>query len=139
MKGTEQFGQIIKQHLDERAASDEQFAEKYANEKKSIKECCDYIISKVKKTGKSGFADDEIFGMAIHYYDEANITAPDSVPGCRIVTNQAVELTAEEKEKAKRDALARLQQEEYDRMKKKNSPKPKATPQFTEQTLFDFD
>ena len=43
------FEQVIKSHLDERSHTDELFATKYSNPKKSIKECCDYIDSQARK------------------------------------------------------------------------------------------
>lgn len=68
VKGTETFKKVIKGYLDNRAANDDLFAARYNNKDKSIDECCDYIIEQVKKTGCNGFVDEEIFGMAIHYY-----------------------------------------------------------------------
>lgn len=71
------FEDAIKAHLDEVAAQDETFAKNYAKEHKSIKECCNYIIQEARKRkGSNGVAaipDEEVYGMAIHYYDEDNI------------------------------------------------------------------
>ena len=44
MASNESFKQAIKAYLDKRAEEDSLFAPKYANEKKSIDECCSYII-----------------------------------------------------------------------------------------------
>ena len=68
-----EFEKAIKKYLDNRATSDQLFAAKYTNEKKSIEECCRYIISEVKKSGREGYAHDEIYGMAVHYYDEETL------------------------------------------------------------------
>ena len=73
VKGTETFKKVIKGYLDNRAANDDLFAMRYKREGKSVDECCDYIIEQVKKSGNCGFDDDEIFGMAIHYYDEDDV------------------------------------------------------------------
>ena len=35
---------------------------------KNIDNCITYILNQVKKSGCCGFSDDEIFGMALHYY-----------------------------------------------------------------------
>jgi len=73
MQVSKQFEEIVQNHLVEFARGDESFALKLENPKKSIKECISYILNSVKKSGKVAFADDEIFGMAVHYYDEDNI------------------------------------------------------------------
>lgn len=66
------FAEAIKSYLDRRAAEDPQFAESYANPKKSISECCDYIVSEVRKQNRMAMTDDEVYGLAVHYFDEEN-------------------------------------------------------------------
>ena len=64
----------IKAHLDARAASDSLFAVSYSKPNKSIDECFRYILGEARKRGNSVcMTDDEVFGLAIHYYDEDNI------------------------------------------------------------------
>ena len=59
----------IKAYLDKRAQEDTLFAASYAKENKSIDECFDYIIGEVLKKGNAVYmSDDEVFGMAVHYY-----------------------------------------------------------------------
>lgn len=74
------FETAIKNFLDNyvQGDCDPTFIEKYNNPKKSISECCKYIMKEVEKARKSGekcvaVADEEVFGMAIHYYDEDDI------------------------------------------------------------------
>lgn len=72
------FEVAIKNYLDKRAETDQEFAKTYAKPNKSIKECCTYIFSVVEKQRKSGekclaCSDDEIFSLAVHYYDEDDI------------------------------------------------------------------
>lgn len=69
----DQFKQTIEEYLVDRALSDEMFAASYAKEGKSINGCVAYILGKVRKSKREGFTDDEIFSMAVHYYDEDNI------------------------------------------------------------------
>lgn len=124
MKGTDIFQKRIKDYLDRRAFTDPQFAEKYANPKKSVKECCEYICGEVSKSKQNGWDDDEIFGLAVHYYDEENITiAKNDVQ--RVVTNEHIDLTEEEKEEARKQAIAAYQKEVVEGMKRKPTPKPK--------------
>jgi hypothetical protein len=73
MKGTEQFQNTILTHLQGIAVSDSAFKAKFENPKKSINDCITYILNTVQKSGCNGFADEEIYGMAMHYYDEENI------------------------------------------------------------------
>lgn len=88
MKATDQFKEVIQAHLEQRAAQDPLFAKTYAKENKNIDDCITYILESVKKSGKLGFADDEIFGMAIHYYDEDDIKVG-SRPNAKVVVNQS--------------------------------------------------
>lgn len=72
------FDVALKAALDERAEKDELFAVSYAKPNKSLKECCKYVYQEVEKANKNkmkvaGFKDDEIIGLAVHYYDEDDI------------------------------------------------------------------
>ena len=82
MKGTKHFKSVIQCYLENRASYDELFAENFRKENKNIDECVTYILSEVQKSGCSGFSDDEIYSMAIHYYDEDNIEVG-NVGNCR--------------------------------------------------------
>ena len=123
MKGTNAFQATIKAYLDKRASEDSQFAESYAKEGKSVEECCNYILNQVQKSGCNGFADDEIYGMAVHYYDEDNLGEIKPIQG-QVVVNHRIELTEEEIAEAKREAKERIVSEEIARMRK---PQPKPT------------
>lgn len=86
MKTTNLFKQAIQVYLDGRAKEDELFAISYAKPAKNIDECINYILSEVQKSGCNGFADDEIYSMAVHYYDEDNIKASKPT-NCKVVVN----------------------------------------------------
>ena len=64
--------QVIQSYLEERAKSDPLFVTSYTKPNKNIDECYDYIIGEAKKRGGSVvcMSDDEVFGLAVHYYDE---------------------------------------------------------------------
>ena len=106
-KGTEQFKTTIQQYLENRAVEDSLFSETLKKENKNIDECVNYILSEVQKSGCNGFADDEIFGMAVHYYDEDDVK-PGSAKSMKVVVNHHVELTEEEKAIAKQKAIDSL-------------------------------
>lgn len=73
MNTTEYFKRTIQAYLEERAMEDELFAAKYDNHDKNIDDCVTYILNWVQKSGCNGFCDDEIYGQAIHYYEEKDI------------------------------------------------------------------
>ena len=131
----------IKQYLDNRAATDELFAAKYANPKKSIDECCRYITGEAYARAKDGTAvisDEEVYGMAVHYYDEEDINirkAPRSrtsqEPKLTRKQQEDLRLQAEEEYKAK--VIADLKMKEIERKAKAREKKPQ--PQMA--SLFD--
>jgi hypothetical protein len=116
MKSTEIFKQTILMYLEHRAANDELFAVAYRKPQKNIDDCITYILNTVRKSGCNGFADDEIYSIAVHYYDETDIDAGKPFD-CQVVINHAVELTAEEKEEARKEAIQRVQDEAYRQIK----------------------
>ena len=118
MKGTEQFAQTIKSYLDKRAEQDELFAQSYNKPNKNIKECVNYILGEVQKSGCNGFADEEIYGMAVHYFDEDDLKDIEEVACSRVVVNHTIELTEEEKQEAREKAIKRLEEETYQSMRK---------------------
>lgn len=138
-KGTDTFKTAIQNYLEYRAATDELFAPLFANPNKSIDECCKYIICEVHKSGMNGFDDDEIFGMAVHYYDENEIEVGNS-PQCRIISNVHTDLTEEEKKEARQKAIEQYQQAELRKMQDRNKPKAKPAEKATnvQPSLFDF-
>jgi len=125
MKSTEHFKNTIKAYLDKRASEDMLFAITYAKTNKNIDDCITYIFNTVQKSGCNGFTDDEVYSMAVHYYDEDNIEVGKTFD-CRVMVNHTVELTAEEKEQARKDAIQKVQDEAYSRMKQPlRKPQPK--------------
>ena len=138
MKATEHFKSVIKAYLDLRAGYDELFAVSYANPNKSLDDCVTYILNEVQKSGCAGFADEEVYSMAVHYYDEDSIEVGKPIE-CKVVINHTVELTEEEKAKARQDAIQRVQNEAYAKMKQSSKPSPKKIVSApTIPSLFDF-
>lgn len=133
---TNSFQDAIKSYLDERAKTDELFYKAYTKSNKSLKECCDYIMGEAKKRGNAvAMTNEEVFGMAVHYYDEDNITVnklPDSIRTS--VSSPKVELTEEDKKKAREEAIKRLVEEQYASIKKK--PNKKKEEDIQQMSLF---
>lgn len=138
MKGSDKFKETIKAYLDKRAETDVLFSFQYSKPEKNIDDCITYILNTVKQSGCNGFADDEIYSMAVHFFDEDNIDIGSPI-NAHVVVNQVVELTAEEKEQAHREAMQRAQEEAYRKMTQPTKKKAKTTVDATLQpSLFDL-
>lgn len=122
MKSTDHFKRTIEQHLNHVAIQDPLFAQTLKKENKNIDDCITYIFNQVKNSGCNGFEDDEIFGMAIHYYDEDAIEVGEKM-NMKVVTNHTVHLTEEEKAEAKKEAIDKLVAEEQKRLQTKSVKK----------------
>lgn len=139
MKATEHFRQTIKAYLDERAQNDELFAVSYAKENKNIDDCVTFILNQVKRSKCMGLTDEEVYSLAVHFFDEDDIEIGNPI-ACNVIVNHTVELTEEEKAQARQEAFKEYQAEQLRKMQKRtNKPKtPKAQPEITTPSLFDF-
>lgn len=82
------FENIIKEYIENACQSDEVLAGKYEKSGKDIAGCCKYIKAEAKKKAKNGcavIADAEVFGWAIHYFDEGMV-APKEDVDCEVET-----------------------------------------------------
>lgn len=89
-----------------------------------------------RKAVATAFPDGEIYGQAIHYYDENEIEVGKPIQ-CQVVVNHVVELTEEEKQEARRKAVAQYQQMELQKLQNRNKPTAKKETQV-QPSLFDF-
>lgn len=111
------FAEVIKSYLDRRAAEDPQFAESYANPKKSIGECCDYIVSEVRRQNRTAMTDDEVYGLAVHYYDEADPGRIDK----GIASRARIVIPGEEKERLMAEAIEEYKRQCIEEIKNRES------------------
>lgn len=139
MKGTEHFTRTIAEYLNQRAATDPLFAPNLMKPHKNIEECITYILNEVQKSGCNGFDDDEIYSMAVHYYDEDNIEIGKPI-NCQVAVNHMVELTEEEKAEARKEVIKQYQREELAKIQKRNERPKKVQTQAPQQqtSLFDL-
>lgn len=86
---TDPFKEAIKTFLEELANTDALFAKTFSKPYKNINDCATYILNEVKKSGRMGFADDEIFNMAIHYYDEETVEIGKPI-NAKIIVNRSI-------------------------------------------------
>lgn len=128
-KGSNRMKERIKEYLDAYAEKNEGFFFDYQNPDKNIDECCDFICTQVQKMGAMGLDDDDVFGLAIHYYQE---TDPGAITNgimntTNVVINHRVELTEEEKARAKEQAIKDLiEAEKRKKLEKEKRDKEKA-------------
>jgi len=126
MSVSPQFKTVIENHLNQLAAKDNLFAETLKKENKNINDCCTYILNQVQKSGQMGFADEEIFGMAVHYYDEDNIEVGGKI-NAKVVVNHHVEPP---KQKAKAEPKENPVQEQPKKTPKVKAPKEQSSLSF---------
>lgn len=141
-KQTERFEERIRQFLTQQGEKDPLFLQHCCEVSKTLNkntaDCCTYIINEVQKSGRCGFDDEEIYSLAMHYWDEDNITNVGNRPSCQIVLNQEVQLSEEEIEECKREAKERLIKQQMDAMRPGKS-KPTMVKKETTPTLSLFD
>lgn len=141
MKSTKNFKKIISEHLKNIAKTDSLFTETLKKKNKNIDDCITYILNTVKASGCSGFADEEIFSMAIHYYDEDDLKPGKKIKG-NVVVNHKVEkpkpykMTDKDKEVAKADAFNEFLEEEKESLRAKKKVKKINKDQAEQPTLF---
>ena len=140
MSGTEHFTRTISEYLNLRAATDPLFAPKLKKPHKNIEDCITYILKQVQQSGCNGFEDDEIYSMAIHYYDEDNLEVGSRV-ACHVVVNHTIVLSEEEKAEARKQAIQQYQAQELRRLQEPRQVKTKASTdskQAPQPSLFDM-
>ena len=140
MSGTEHFTRTISEYLNLRAATDPLFAPKLMKPHKNIEDCITYILKQVQQSACNGFEDDEIYSMALHYYDEDDLDVGSPV-ACHVVVNHTLVLTEEEKAEARKQAIQQYQAQELRRLQELKRVKAKASTdseQVPEPSLFDM-
>ena len=126
MNGTEQFTRTIAEYLNLRAATDPLFAPNLAKPHKNIEDCITYILKQVQQSACNGFEDDEIYSMAVHYYDEGDLEVGSRV-ACHVVVNHTIVLTEEEKAEARKQAILQYQAQELRRLQESKRVKSKTS------------
>ena len=132
------FFDAIEAYVMQKMDENDLFAKKVCNPAKNIEDCVTYIINTIEKSGFKGLCDDEVYSMAIHYFEETEIEIGKPLQ-CQIVVNHQVELTPEEIAEMRQKAKDQVLKQEMDRLKNHNSvrrtAKPATTPQPEEETL----
>ena len=86
-----------------------------------------------------GLTDEEVYSLAVHFFDEEDIEIGNPI-ACNVIVNHTVELTEEEKAQARQEALKEYQAEQLRKMQQRTSkPKtPKVQTEIQTPSLFDF-
>ena len=102
-------------------------------------------MGEAKKRGNAVcMSDEEVFGLAVHYYDEDNIKInklPANVKASASGTeakpvSKPVKLTEEDEKRAREEAIKRLTEEQYVLLKKKPSRSKKEVTEVQQMSLF---
>ncbi len=113
MEVTKNFEKVIEAFIEKEKKEDKLFAECVDSQpKKTIKGCVNYILKEVRKSKICGWTDEEIFGMAKHFYDEKELKDPGEVKAGRVVVNYHIDLSESEKEEAKQKAWEEFKRDE---------------------------
>ena len=102
---TKYFEQCISRWLEAEKVKDAAFAKKVAESGKNVEGCCNYILQQVKASKQCGYADEEVYGMARHYFDEDELKDPGSQGASRVVVSGHVDLSESEKAEAMAQAV----------------------------------
>lgn len=133
--------QQLKDYLDNYAANDPIFALKYMSSGKTLAGCVAFVTKQAQKaaTGSRSYfaSDNEVFGWAVHYFDEDSINEEKSKPVADVVTSRAP------KKKQVQDKAAQTEKKPEPKAatpkKAVSKPAPKVAPKTEEPVLFEFD
>ena len=81
MKASTNAKKAVEDYLQSVADKDPLFAITLKKSKKNINDCLNYIMGVAKKSKSNMLTDEEVFGMAVHYYDEDSIMEVAPVDG----------------------------------------------------------
>lgn len=119
-KGTEAFKKAIMDNLRLECKTDRLLFDRIKNNKeKNIDDCITYIFNQVRKSGCIGYAEDEIYQLARHYYDEDDIEVGQPITQGEVIVNRQIALSPKEIADAKEKAVREIISEEKARLKKK--------------------
>ena len=146
MKSNDSALAVMQQMLQERCIAEPSFAIKMANPSKSMEGAVNYLCSQIQKSGLCVVYDQEVMNILVHYFDENEIEDCGKV-NCNIVVSKP-ELSDEDKEMLKEQAMQEYKEEQLRQICKENIPKaipkptastPKAGAEINVQpSLFDF-
>ena len=124
MKSSTSAIEVMQQMLQERCIAEPMFAIKMANPNKSMEGAVNYLCNQIQKSGLCCVDDATVMNILVHYFDENEIEEGKSV-NCNIVVSKP-ELSAEDKEQMKAQAMEDYREEQLRELRRQNQPKPQA-------------
>jgi DNA-binding GntR family transcriptional regulator len=100
-KQEDPFKKQITEYLESVALKDALFAVTLKKPNKNIDECINYIFDEVKKSNRYRWTDEEVYQLAIHYYDE------DEIKGIKPINCRVSHIA----EKPKDDTIQKIKEE----------------------------
>ena len=122
---TDVFVEHIQRWLDEEMKKDAQLAGKVKAGSKTVEMACNYVLSEVKKSGRCGFDDAEVYGMVRHFFDEDDLQDPGEQDVQRIVVPEHIELSEQEKAEELEQALKAYRNEQIAKIRREAEEKEK--------------
>lgn len=124
MKSSTSAIEVMQQMLQERCIAEPMFAIKMANPSKSMEEAVNYLCNQIQKSGLCVVDDATVLNILTHYFDENEIEDCGNV-NCNIVVGKP-ELSEEDKEVLKAQAMEQYKDEQLRELRRQNQPKPQA-------------
>ena len=121
MKSNDSALAVMQQMLQERCIAEPSFAIKMANPSKSMEGAVNYLCSQIQKSGLCMVDDKEVMNILVHYFDENEIEDCGKV-NCNIVVSKP-ELSEEDKEILKEQAMQEYKEEQLRQIRRENTPK----------------
>lgn len=118
----------MQQMLQERILAEPALAIKLANPKKSLESAINYLCHEIQKSGMCVVDDQTVLSILLHFYDEDSIENGGTPINCNIVVSKP-ELSDEDKEALKEQAMKQYQEEQLRELRSQS--KPKAQPKTT--------
>lgn len=124
---------LIQEYLDGKAKSDELFEKMYKKPGKDIDSCWAYIVNMAKRKGGACvcMSDDEVFGLAVHYYCEDNLDVKELPEGFKASASKGkVDILSDDekkrlKEQAEKEFKAKMMKELEEERTQNKKPKRK--------------
>lgn len=136
---------LIQEYLNDKAKGDELFEKMYKKPGKDIDGCWDYIVNTAKRKGGACvcMSDDEVFGLAVHYYCEDDLEVKKLPDGFKAAASGGkVDLLSDDekkklKEQAEKEFKAKMMKELEGERTQNKKPKRKKN-EVGMASLFEF-
>lgn len=129
MKSNDAAISAMQQLLQERVMAEPALAIKLSNPNKSMSGAVNYLCHQIKKSGLCCVEQSTVVSILLHYFDEEDIKDEGNI-GCDIAVAKP-ELSEEDKEKLKKQAMEQFKQEQLREIRRQSAPNPQPKPTAT--------